>query len=42
MSLLDDPKAAFADLTRPEWWVLGVSVAFLLFLFVAMLTGGLS
>ncbi|WP_423996791.1 branched-chain amino acid ABC transporter permease [Halorubrum trapanicum] len=41
MSLLDDPKAAFADLSRPEGWVLGVSVAFLLFLFVAMLTGAL-
>ena len=41
MSLLDDPKAAFADLSRPEGWVLGVSVAFLLFLLVAMLTGAL-
>ena len=41
MSLLDDPKAAFADLSRPEGWVLGVSVAFVLFLFVAMLTGAL-
>jgi branched-chain amino acid transport system permease protein len=41
VSLLDDPKAAFADLSRPEGWVLGVSVAFVLFLFVAMLTGAL-
>jgi neutral amino acid transport system permease protein len=41
VSLLDDPKAAFADLSRPEGWVLGVSVAFLLFLLVAMLTGAL-
>lgn len=41
MSLLDDPRATFADLTRPEGWVLGVSVAFALFLLVAMLTGAL-
>ncbi|QKY15408.1 branched-chain amino acid ABC transporter permease [Halorubrum sp. CBA1229] len=41
MSLLDDPRAAVADLSRPEEWVLGVSVAFVLFLFVAMLTGAL-
>jgi len=41
VSLLDDPRAPFSDLTRPEGWVLGVSVAFLLFLFVAMLTGAL-
>jgi branched-chain amino acid transport system permease protein len=41
VSLLDDPRAAVADLSRPEEWVLGVSVAFVLFLFVAMLTGAL-
>ncbi|MFO8114950.1 MAG: branched-chain amino acid ABC transporter permease [Halorubrum sp.] len=41
MSLLSDPKAAFTDLSRPEAWVLGVSVAFVLFLLVAMLTGAL-
>ncbi|EMA63011.1 branched-chain amino acid ABC transporter permease [Halorubrum lipolyticum] len=41
MSFLDDPKGAFADLTRPERWVLGVSVAFMLFLLGALLTGAL-
>jgi len=41
MSALSDPKAALSDLTRPEGWVLGVSVAFLLFLLVALLTGAL-
>jgi len=41
MSLLSDPKEAFTELTRPEGWVLGVSVAFVLFLLVAMLTGAL-
>jgi len=30
-----------ADLTRPEAWVLGVSVAFMLFLLGALLTGAL-
>ena len=39
MSLIDDPRGAVDDLTRPEGWVLGVSVAFLLFLVAAMLTG---
>jgi branched-chain amino acid transport system permease protein len=41
MSLLSDPKEALADLTRPEAWVLGVSVAFMLFLLGALLTGAL-
>ncbi|WP_435073408.1 branched-chain amino acid ABC transporter permease [Halorubrum sp. HHNYT27] len=41
MSALSDPRGALAELTRPEQWVLGVSVAFLLFLFVALLTGAL-
>ena len=41
MSLLDGPRAAVGELTRPEGWVLGVSVAFLLFLVAAMLTGAL-
>jgi len=41
MSALSDPKGALSDLTRPEGWVLGVSVAFLLFLLVALLTGAL-
>jgi branched-chain amino acid transport system permease protein len=41
MSVLSDPKGALEDLTRPEGWVLGVSVAFLLFLLVALLTGAL-
>ncbi|ACM56741.1 branched-chain amino acid ABC transporter permease [Halorubrum lacusprofundi] len=41
MSLLSDPKGAVADLTRPEAWVLGVSVAFMLFLLGALLTGAL-
>ena len=41
MSALTDPKGAIAELTRPEGWVLGVSVAFLLFLLVALLTGAL-
>ncbi|GAA0555554.1 branched-chain amino acid ABC transporter permease [Halorubrum ejinorense] len=41
MSLLDAPKEAVSELTRPEGWVLGVSVAFMLFLFVALLTGAL-
>ena len=41
MSLLDYPRAAVGDLTRPEGWVLGVSVAFLLFLLVSLLTGAL-
>jgi branched-chain amino acid transport system permease protein len=41
VSLLDGPRAAVGDLTRPEGWVLGVSVAFLLFLVGAMLTGAL-
>ncbi|TKX82152.1 branched-chain amino acid ABC transporter permease [Halorubrum sp. SD626R] len=41
MSLLDDPQGALDDLTRPEGWVLGVSVTFLLFLLVALLTGAL-
>ncbi|PSQ54892.1 branched-chain amino acid ABC transporter permease [Halobacteriales archaeon SW_8_68_21] len=41
MSLFDGPRGALSELTRPEGWVLGVSVAFLLFLLVAMLTGAL-
>ena len=41
MSALTDPKGALAELTRPERWVLGVSVAFLLFLLAAMLIGAL-
>ncbi|ELZ53334.1 MULTISPECIES: branched-chain amino acid ABC transporter permease [Halorubrum] len=41
MSALDAPRAALAELTRPEGWVLGVSVAFLLFLLAALLTGAL-
>ncbi|KKF39999.1 branched-chain amino acid ABC transporter permease [Halorubrum saccharovorum] len=41
MSLVDDPRGALADLTRPEAWVLGVSAAFALFLFVSLLTGAL-
>jgi branched-chain amino acid transport system permease protein len=41
VSLLDDPRGALDDLTRPEGWVLGVSAAFLLFLLVALLTGAL-
>jgi len=41
MSLRSDPKGAFADLSRPEAWVLGVSAAFALFLLVALLTGAL-
>jgi branched-chain amino acid transport system permease protein len=41
MSALSDPKGALEDLTRAEGWVLGVSVAFLLFLFIALLTGAL-
>ena len=41
MSLLSDPKAAFTDLSRPEAWVLGVTVAFALFLLGALLTGAL-
>ncbi|OYR45226.1 MULTISPECIES: branched-chain amino acid ABC transporter permease [unclassified Halorubrum] len=41
MSALTDPKGAIAELTRPEGWVLGVSVAFLLFLLAALLTGAL-
>jgi branched-chain amino acid transport system permease protein len=41
MSALGDPRGALADLTRPEAWVLGVSVAFLLLLFVALLSGAL-
>ncbi len=41
MSVLDDPRGAFEDLTRPEAWVLGVSVAFMLFLLGALLTGAL-
>ncbi|WP_144799078.1 branched-chain amino acid ABC transporter permease [Halorubrum depositum] len=41
MSALSDPKGALEGLTRPEGWVLGVSVAFLLFLLVALLTGAL-
>ena len=41
MSLLRDPKGEWAELTRPERWVLGVSVAFVLFLLAAMLTGAL-
>ncbi|ELZ39567.1 branched-chain amino acid ABC transporter permease [Halorubrum tebenquichense] len=41
MSALDAPKAALAGLTRPEGWVLGVSVAFVLFLLAALLTGAL-
>lgn len=41
MSALDAPKAALSGLTRPEGWVLGVSVAFLLFLLVALVTGAL-
>ncbi|WP_123624039.1 branched-chain amino acid ABC transporter permease [Halorubrum sp. CSM-61] len=41
MSLLSDPKAAVDDLSRPEAWVLGVSVAFALFLLGALLTGAL-
>jgi branched-chain amino acid transport system permease protein len=41
MSVLSDPKGALSELTRPEGWVLGVSVAFLLFLLVALLTGAL-
>jgi len=41
MSALSDPQGALSDLTRPEGWVLGVSVAFLLFLLVALLTGAL-
>jgi len=41
MSALSDPKGALSDLTRPEGWVLGVSVAFLLFLLVALLIGAL-
>jgi len=41
MSALSDPQGALSDLTRPEGWVLGVSVAFLLFLLVALLIGAL-
>jgi len=41
VSLLDGPRGTLSELTRPEGWVLGVSVAFLLFLLVAMLTGAL-
>ncbi|MFC7324275.1 branched-chain amino acid ABC transporter permease [Halorubrum rutilum] len=41
MSLLDGPRGAVDDLTRPEGWVLGVSAAFLLFLLAALLTGAL-
>ena len=41
MSALTDPKGALGELTRPEGWVFGVSVAFLLFLLVALLTGAL-
>ncbi|PAU84811.1 branched-chain amino acid ABC transporter permease [Halorubrum salipaludis] len=41
MSLLSDPEAAIADLSRPEKWVLGVSAAFALFLLAALLTGAL-
>ncbi|WP_435094988.1 branched-chain amino acid ABC transporter permease [Halorubrum sp. N11] len=41
MSALTDPKGALGELTRPEGWVLGVSVAFLLFLLVALITGRL-
>ena len=41
MSLLSDPKGAFDDLSHPETWVLGVSVAFMLFLLGALLTGAL-
>ncbi|TKX86935.1 branched-chain amino acid ABC transporter permease [Halorubrum sp. SS5] len=41
MSRLDDARAAVAGLGRPERWVLGVSAAFALALFVALLTGGL-
>lgn len=41
MSFLTDPRSALADLTRPEAWVLGVSAAFLLLLFVLLLAGAL-
>ncbi|TKX83546.1 branched-chain amino acid ABC transporter permease, partial [Halorubrum sp. SS5] len=41
MSRLDDAKAAVTDLSRPERWVLTVSVGFALFLLAALLTGGL-
>ncbi|EMA68657.1 inner-membrane translocator [Halorubrum aidingense JCM 13560] len=41
MSFLTDPRGTLGDLTRPEAWVLGVSVAFLLLLFVALLAGAL-
>ena len=41
MSLLADLKEAVSDLSRPEMWVLGVSVAFMLFLFGALVTGAL-
>jgi branched-chain amino acid transport system permease protein len=41
MSRLDGAKAAVTELSRPERWVLAVSVAFALFLLAALLTGGL-
>ncbi|WP_193310246.1 branched-chain amino acid ABC transporter permease [Halorubrum halophilum] len=41
MSLLANPKETLSDLSRPEKWVLGVSVAFMVFLFGALVTGAL-
>jgi len=41
MSLLANPKETISDLSRPEKWVLGVSVAFMVFLFGALVTGAL-
>lgn len=41
MSVFTDPRGAFDDLTRPEAWVLGTSVVFVLLLLTALLTGAL-
>ena len=41
MSYLRDPRGEWAALTRPEQWVLGVSVGFVVFLLGSLLTGAL-
>jgi ABC-type branched-chain amino acid transport system, permease component len=41
MSVLTDPMGALEDLTRPEAWVVGITVVSVLFLLGALLTGAL-